>query len=201
MNLENQCFCELAPLYALNLLSEPEQHWVEQQLAASPELTEELAEYETAVTAIPYSTPVMPMTGDLKARLFNRLELDLPESQPNPNPISYQAVRSPELEWRSHTVPGVEIAMLHTDLVKREIVGVFRAEPGMQYPMHRHAAFEEIYMLQGDLVVDDAVYCAGDYIRSQPGSSHQPYTVGGCMFFFRTSMDDEYPDLVTAEAE
>ncbi|AFY36255.1 cupin domain-containing protein [Calothrix sp. PCC 7507] len=201
MNFENNCFSELAPLYALDLLDEPEQYWVEQQLAEFPELTEELAEYETAVTAIPYSTPVTPMAGDLKARLFNRLELDLPEPQPTPHLISYQAVRSQELKWQPHTVPGVEIAMLHTDLVKREIVGVFRAEPGMQYPMHRHAAFEEIYMLQGDLVVDDAVYHAGDYIRSQPGSVHGPHTVGGCMFFFRTSMDDEYPDLVTAEAE
>jgi len=46
-------------------------------------------------------------------------------------------------------------------------------------------------MLEGDLSIDGQIYGKGDYIRSLPGSIHHPHTVGGCMFFFRTSLDDE----------
>ncbi|MGI0484227.1 cupin domain-containing protein [Pantanalinema rosaneae CENA516] len=87
------------------------------------------------------------------------------------------------------------MAIVHRDEVKRELAGFLRAEPGVRYPFHRHAAIEEIFMLEGDLVVGDEVYGAGDYIRSHPGSSHAPYTNGGCRFFFHTSIDDEYPEL------
>ncbi len=198
MKSENYCFCELAPLYALDMLNESENAWVEQQLAKFPELGEELAEYQSAVTAIPYSAPQIPMAADLKNRLFERLELDSPPAVPVNNltvPPEFLAVRSQDLNWRSHRVPGVTVAILHIDEIKREIVGLLRAEPGVHYPIHRHVAVEEIYMLSGDLIVGDRVYGAGDYIRSQPGSVHGPHTNGGCMFLFHTSMDDEYPDV------
>jgi quercetin dioxygenase-like cupin family protein len=198
MNPENYCFCELAPLYALDLLSEPEKNWVEQQLAEFPELGEELTEYQSAVTAIPYSSPSIPMAADLKNRLFDRLELDSPPTLPVNNPMTppgFFAVRSQDLNWKPHRVPGASVAILRRDEIKREIVGVFRADPGVHYPMHRHATIEEIYMLSGDLVIGDRVYSAGDYIRSEAGSVHGPYSNGGCMFFFHTSMDDEYPNV------
>jgi anti-sigma factor ChrR (cupin superfamily) len=86
------------------------------------------------------------------------------------------------------------IAIVHRDEIKRELVGFLQAEAGVRYPCHRHAAMEEIFMLEGDLVIGDEVYGAGDYILSHPGSSHTPYTQGGCRFFFHTSMDDEYPE-------
>lgn len=199
MNIENYCFCELVPLFVLNLLSKSEHLWVEQQLAENPELNEELADYETAAAAITYSTPVVSMAADLKDRLFARLELEPLESQPKQNTVSentlpsIMGVRMQDIQWRPHRVPGSEIAILHTDLIKREVVGLFRGVPGMRYLLHRHAATEEMYMLEGDLVVGNEVYGAFDYIRSESGSTHAPYTISGCMFFFRTSMDDEYP--------
>jgi anti-sigma factor ChrR (cupin superfamily) len=203
-NHENHCFCELAPLYVLGSLSEAERFWVEEQLAESPELAEELAQYETALTAIPYSLQVLPMADNLKDRLFANLNLE-PQTPPEAAtsdsiPLSAMtAVRIQDVQWQRHFVPGSEVAILHRDLVKREVVGLFRAVPGMQYSLHRHAATEEIYMLQGDLVIGDQVYGAFDYIRSEPGSIHAPYSTGGCMFFFRSSMDDDYSDLAMAE--
>lgn len=89
------------------------------------------------------------------------------------------------------------IARLHIDLVEREAVGLFRAEPGVRYPLHHHANVEEIFMLQGDLILGNKVYGSGDYIRSVPSSTHAPETHGGCMFFFRTSLHDE----ILAEAQ
>ena len=196
MSTENYCFCDLAPLYALDLLNEAERNWIEQQLIECPELAEELAEYQVAVTAIPYSVPPASMSVDLKDRLFAQLELEPPEPTPAPSP--HFAVRSQDLNWQPHPTPGVMIAIVHTDEVKREIVGFLKADPGVRYPFHRHAAIEEIFMLEGDLRIGDEVYGAGDYIRSAPGSAHAPSTQGGCRFFFHTSMDDDYSELIPA---
>ncbi len=199
MTTEKYCFCELAPLYALGQLSEEERGWVEQQIVECPDLAEELADYQLGMTAIAYTAPSLPMNSMLKDRLFERLELDPAQAKAIPAPafVSYRAVRSQELNWQPHPTPGVEIAIVHIDEMKRELVGFLRANPGVRYPLHRHAAVEEIFMLEGDLRVGDEVYGAGDYIRSNPGSMHAPYTLGGCRFFFHTSMDDEYPDAPT----
>jgi quercetin dioxygenase-like cupin family protein len=192
---ESYCFCELAPLYALDLLEEPERQWVEQQVLECPDLEVELQEYLQATAAIPYSLPLLPVAPDLKERLFDRLGLETPEASPiEPDDLADRTiVRSQELQWRPHSVPGVKVAIVHRDEQKREVTGLLQAEPGVHYPFHHHATVEEIYMLEGDLIIGAQSYGAGDYIRSHTGSSHAPYTQGGCKFFFRTSMDDEYP--------
>ncbi|NJR65642.1 MAG: anti-sigma factor [Leptolyngbyaceae cyanobacterium CRU_2_3] len=197
------CFCELTPLYALDMLSDVEHEWVEQQVAECPDLVEELADYQTAVAAIPYSVPLMPMADGLKLQLFDRLDLSLSTAQPqiSPSPAlsPFLAVRSQDIQWQSHLVPGVAIAIFHTDPIKREITGVLRAEAGVRYPLHYHADIEEIYMLSGELAIGEEIYGTGDYIRSHTGSAHAPYTADGCVFFFRTSIDDEYPESVVSD--
>jgi hypothetical protein len=206
---QHYCFCELAPLYAIGSLTPAEKQWVERQVLECPELAEELAQYQLGATAIPYGLEPAPLSGNVKNRLFDHLGLDLANSErPAPPSISnflpFLAVRSTELQWGPHPThcPKVEVALLHADPVTRECVGLLRAEAGLEYPTHRHAGVEEIYMLAGDLELEGVVYYAGDYIRSAAGSTHSPaYSVDGCMFFFRSSMDDEYPDLGMEEAD
>jgi quercetin dioxygenase-like cupin family protein len=194
MTNENYCFCDLAPFYALGLLSQPEKEWVEQQVIAYPELAEELALYTAAMTALPYSVPPLPLAEDLKGRLFDRLELNPPDLEPpEPSPPSFQAVRSQDLNWQPHFTPGVQVAIVYANEVTRELVGFLRAEPGVRYPYHRHVATEELFMLEGDLVIGEEVFGPGDYIFSSADTAHAPYTHGGCKFFFRASMDNEYP--------
>ncbi len=217
MKADHRCFCELAPLYALDLLDLEERLWVEAQVLDCPDLAEELTGYQTAVGAMPYSAEPMPMAADLKDRLFDRIDTpgshrfgvapisdDVPplETQPDEIPIAnftpFFTVRAKELQWIPGVVPSVKLAILHTDEVKREQVGLLMAEPGMIYPRHRHEGVEEIYMLSGDLELEGITYYSGDYIRSTTGSTHGlARSVTGCMFFFRSSMDDKYPDLDT----
>ncbi|MBW4551980.1 MAG: cupin domain-containing protein [Aphanocapsa sp. GSE-SYN-MK-11-07L] len=202
MTAENNCFCELAPLYALDLLDETERTWVEQQIADCPELAGELAGYEAGSTAMPYSLPVLPLAANVKERLFDRLQLPTPELATEAPPLAsaFRVLRSQNLKWHPHPTPGVQIAIVHRDLSRREISGLLKAEPGVNYPIHRHAATEEILMLEGDLRLNGEVYGALDYIRSLPDSVHEPsHTTNGCMFFFRTSMDDDYSELAVAE--
>jgi anti-sigma-K factor RskA len=82
MNAEDRCFCELAPLYALNLLGDDERRWVEAQAIEHPELAAELAEHQITVNALPYGAPVAAMAADLKDRLFQRLAEEPAETLP-----------------------------------------------------------------------------------------------------------------------
>jgi quercetin dioxygenase-like cupin family protein len=202
MTSTNYCFCDLAPLYALNLLDESEREWVERQILETPELAEELSQYEIAATALPYSAPPVKVPDDLEGRLFDALELAPPEeSSPlskDSNDNLFLSVRFQDIEWQAHPVPGVEVSILHTDSIAQRISGVLKAAPGMQYPLHRHAGVEEIFMISGDLRVGTEIYGPGDYLRSCPGSVHAPHSQDGCMFFFNTSMNDDYLEKVEA---
>ena len=202
LDAEHPCFCELAPLYALDLLDLEERLWVEAQILNCPDLAEELANYQTAVGMMPYSAPLVPMAADLKDRLFDRLGLDpIDESSVDLEPEIFEsepplpemfALRSQELKWQPHRTPGVEVALLFVDPVQRMRSMVVKAAAGVVYPLHRHEGIEEIYMLEGELIINDRVYLAGDYIRSYPNSIHAPSTDTGCRFLIRACIDDEY---------
>lgn len=196
MNYEE--FCELAALYALNVLDANECRLVENHIAEFPEDETKLAEFRESVAALPYSAPDVPMAADLKERLFERIPGEASSGNGTSVALPLIAtdlpiftVRAADVHWKPHPVPGVMIALLYKDTVRREIVCLLRAEPGVRYPAHRHAGAEEIFMLEGDLVIDGEVYGKGDYIRSTPGTIHCPHTPSGCMFFIRTSLDDE----------
>jgi anti-sigma factor ChrR (cupin superfamily) len=201
LDAEHLCFCELAPLYALDLLDLEERLWVEAQILNCPDLAEELANYQTAVGVMPYSAPPVPMAADLKDRLFDRLGLDAIDSIADPEPEipptevlapEMFAIRSQDMQWQSHRIPGVEVVMLFVDPIQRMRLMEVKAAAGVIYPPHRHAGIEEIYMLEGELVINDRVYLAGDYIRSYPESIHAPSTDTGCRFLIRACIDDEY---------
>jgi ChrR Cupin-like domain len=204
MTSAHRCFCELASLYALDLLDETERNWVEQQIIDTPELAEELALYQGATDALPYGVAPVAITDNLKERLFHQLGLAPPEAVPLisevPKDNPFLTVRFQDIKWQAHSVPGVKVSILYTDVAARRISGVLKALPGMKYPLHRHAGVEEMYMISGDLTIGTGVYGAGDYIRSHPGSAHAPQSRDGCMFFFNTSMDDEFCEAASEPA-
>jgi hypothetical protein len=199
MNDDHRCFAELAPLYALDLLELEDRLWVEAQVIECPDLAEELASYQTAVGVIPYGAPMMPMAADLKDRLFDRLGLDPVESIADPpsdiplDPVMF-AIKSGDLPWQPHRMEGVQVAVLFIDEVNRMRHLVVKAAAGVVYPIHQHRGIEEIYMLEGELVIEGEVYLAGDYIRSYPNSIHAPSTSTGCMFLIRACIDDNYDE-------
>lgn len=200
----HRCFCDLAPLYALDLLDLEERLWVEAQIAECPDLAEELASYQGAVSAMPYAAPLVPMAADLKHRLFDSLGLDpVPPDPSEPAPLHPQlfSIRADELEWKAHRVEGIECAVLFVDSVSRMRTLMVRARGGIKYPVHQHRGVEEIYMLEGELEIEGNIYAAGDYIRSHANSIHAPFTVTNCMFLIRACLDDNYDENLVASSE
>ncbi len=130
MNPEERCFCELAPLYALALLSEAERAWVEQQAAASPELAAELADLQSTVGAISYSAPLMPVSTDLKDRLFERLNqspsisAEPPSDARQASAEGRQIVQNRQNRWRSWQQRTARQAVLGAAAIVVVILGV-----------------------------------------------------------------------------
>ena len=209
------CPCDLITLEAFELLTDAERLVMEGYIAECPELEAELADFRSAVAAIPYSAPPAPLSDRLKGRLFDRINaegfeenveerievrfeeqverhaepalaempiipdfsdfgllnypptlVDSPLNQVKKafqvaNVLVRQAtsgdrltVRFQDLAWQPYRVPGVMVAILHLDLVKREAAALLRAEAGVQYPIHRHAVDEECDSLHDDSPCD-----------------------------------------------
>ncbi|PSB16230.1 cupin-like domain-containing protein [filamentous cyanobacterium Phorm 46] len=192
----------LAAIQALDTIDESESRELENKLKQSPELQSELDAFEATIAAIAYTIPPVSVAPDLKNRLFQRIaELSQtpaeevssePVSEPSPNTKSRQFVRrSHDVKWKSFGVTGISIGRLFTDKEKREITCLLRLEPGIEFPLHRHGGVEEIFMLEGDLVVEGEVCYQGDYIRSLPGSTHSSITQGGCLLLVKSSLDNK----------
>ena len=65
-------------------------------------------------------------------------------------------------------------------------------ESGAVYPPHRHNDIEEVYMLDGDLLVEGVHMRSGDYCRSEPGSIHgEAKTHSGALLLVFSSQQDE----------
>jgi len=93
-------------------------------------------------------------------------------------PSQYQWVRSPQ--------PGVERVML--DRVggeKARATSIVRYAPGCYFPRHHHPGGEEILVLAGTFSEGEAHCPAGWYMRSPPGSSHQPFSEEGAVIFVK----------------
>ena len=192
----------LAALEALDTIDESESGVLENKLKQSPELESELTAFEATIAAIAYTSPPVPVAPDLKNRLFQRIaqiestpaeEISSePVSEPSPNTkLPHFIRRSHDVKWKTFGVTGISIGRLFTDKEKREITCLLRLEPGSEFPLHRHAGVEEIFMLEGDLVVEGEVCHQGDYIRSLPGSTHSSMTQGGCLLLMKSSVDNE----------
>jgi hypothetical protein len=64
-------------------------------------------------------------------------------------------------------------------------------EGGVRYPPHRHADTEELYLLDGDLMVEGQVLRAGDYCAATGGTTRGAvYSEAGCTFLLVASERD-----------
>ncbi|NUN65583.1 anti-sigma factor [Pseudanabaena biceps] len=145
----------------------------------------ELKALRNATATIAYAEPILAVPASLKQRLFNRIQQET-------KVLDLVAKRSGKLKWKPHPVKGLVMTILNIDLFKRQVSALVRAEVTVAYPSHRHAKGEEIFMLEGELMDGAITYKAGDYLYSKAGSVHAPLAIAGCMFFVKTSLEDNF---------
>jgi hypothetical protein len=181
---------ELASLYALNALDADEKNQADRLYANQSEFQAEVLEAEEAAFLLSYTAPVLPIAANLKDRLFQRIAAEIPPVEDTT--IATLLEQAKTARWNTYQfVPGVEYATARVDSQTRQVESFVRGIGQIRFPAHRHAENEEIVVLEGDLVIGDQVYQAGDRIYSQPGTVHQPRTVNGCILYICTSLDDE----------
>jgi anti-sigma factor ChrR (cupin superfamily) len=99
--------------------------------------------------------------------------------------------RSEELAWQP-IASGVFLKTLFEDRARMYDTSLVRMEAGAHYPSHHHAAIEELFLLSGDLHVEDQVMRAGDYCRADSGTIHgETFTDDGCLFLLMASPENQ----------
>lgn len=96
----------------------------------------------------------------------------------------------PEPEWEE-VAPGISCKLLATDSQQDRVSMLVWLAPGVPYPPHTHAGVEELYLLHGELMIEDRKLHPGDYNRAEPGTGDTFVWSGtGCMCVLLTSTRD-----------
>jgi quercetin dioxygenase-like cupin family protein len=178
-HLESVC------LYALQALPLSEVPIVESQLSACAVCRRELEMLRPIIAAfVSWPTDVLRPSTSLWERLARRIAAETGQE-----PVLAPS-RQPEPEWEE-AAPGISCKLLATDSETGRVSMLVRLAPGAEYPPHTHAGVEELHMLEGELMVDDKKLYAGDYLRSEAGTTdHRVWSESGCTGVLLTSTRD-----------
>ncbi len=111
--------------------------------------------------------------------LFDRIEKRLADSQ----------VELPGTITRRHGTgdwvdagPGLKIKVMHEIPELRRFTFMAWLQPGCEYVDHDHDQDEEIYMIEGDLIIGGVVLKSGDFHVAKAGKHHPVHTTKmGCI--------------------
>lgn len=173
-------------LYALHALPAGEVPVLEAQVAACPDCRQQLEALRPVIDSfVSWPADVLRPSASLWERLARRIA-----TETGGEPLSPPSPRWAEPEW-SEVAPGISCKLLATDQERNRVSMLVRLAPDTEYPPHRHAGVEELYMLHGDLTVGDRVLHAGDYLRSDAGTvDRRVWTEHGCTGVLLTSFRD-----------
>ena len=181
----NQAHQDAVFLYALQALSPDEISEVEAQKVCAGCRHEIEVIRRITGSFVCWPTDVLRPAVSLWDKLSKRIAEETGESPVVP-PRSAQ-----QLEWEE-VAHGISVKILATDTEKQRVSMLVRLAPGADYPPHRHAGFEELLLLDGELMIDKARLYPGDYIRAEAGSvDHRVWSETGCTCFLVTSTEDE----------
>ena len=172
-------------LYALQALPPDERPAVETQIAACAECRRELETLRPTIDAfVTWPTDVLRPSASLWNRLARRVATETGR-EPVPAPPGRG-----EPEWED-VAPGIACKLLATDTESGRVSMLVRLAPGGVYPPHRHAGVEELYLLDGELMIDERKLYPGDYNRAEPGTADQRvWSETGCTCVLLTSTRD-----------
>ena len=104
--------------------------------------------------------------------------------------ISDYLTRSLYTEWKPLMEEGVDTrgisvkVLRYDDQEKRAPTILLKFEAGAKYPYHNHPGGEEIFVLQGDALIDGEILSEGDYLFTPKGFKHSVFSEKGCVLLF-----------------
>ena len=104
--------------------------------------------------------------------------------------INHYTVRKNQKEWQTLVEKGVHYngiwvrSLLFNVKQGRSTTIQLKFEPGARYPYHNHPAGEEIFVLQGEDIIENQTLSEGDYLYTPAGFKHSVHSKTGCILFF-----------------
>jgi len=186
MSNHDRDYLELVSLHALRALPASEIPALEAHLSACAECRQELETLRPIVGAfVSWPTDVLRPSTSLWERLARRIAADTGRAPVLPPPLPRA-----EPEWEE-AAAGLSYKVLAADTQNDRVSLLVRLAPGAQYPPHRHAGIEELYLLDGELWIDDKKLYPGDYNRAEAGTADQRvWSETGCTCVLLTSTRD-----------
>jgi len=88
--------------------------------------------------------------------------------------------------WFPSPLPLVQRRLIERDGGEiARATSIVRYEAGAHFDAHRHDLGEEILVLEGTFSDELGHYRPGTFIKNPPGSSHAPFSEGGCTLFVK----------------
>jgi len=181
---------EQAALCALGALPADEARALGEQLAeGDAAVRDELAAFRSVVDDLAYAAPAQAPPSALRARVLGRIAATEPVVIEQDD---VRFVRGAQVDWEAGPIAGLQLKRLSMDGARGRRTSLVRMAAGVGYPRHRHADVEELYLLEGELLISGVLMRPGDYCRAEPDSVHDGIvTPGGCLFIVIACERDE----------
>lgn len=177
---------ELVPLYVLRALPPGEARLLEEHLTGCRRCRQELQSLREVVDSFSWWPVELVRPSDsVWSRLQERIAEEATEESVLPEVSAWR-----EPEWED-VAPGISCKLLATDAERDRVSMLVRLAPDTAYPPHRHAGVEELFLLQGELWIEDRKLYPGDYNRGEPGAADKRvWSETGCVCVLITSPRD-----------
>jgi anti-sigma factor ChrR (cupin superfamily) len=184
---------DLVASYALAALERSEAELMKAHLPTCAQCQQEyesLSSVTNTLSAWRYQT--MPPPAPSWNRIAERIAGQPQKKAVAPSLVTRTAVPDwAEPRWKE-VAPGISCKLLSTDTDSDRVSMMVRLAPNTAYPPHRHAGVEELYLLEGELWIEDRKLEPGDYSRAVAGTSDQRvWSETGCMCLLITSPSDQ----------
>ena len=184
---KNRCeHTDVTSAYVLQALPANEAAAAETHIASCSECWNEVESLRPVVNQFDYwPTDVLRPTTSLQKRLADRIAEDTGEEPVLP-PVGHWS----EPQWEE-VAQGIKCKLLATDTERDRVSMLVRLAPGARYPAHTHADVEELYLLNGELWIDERKLSPGDYNYAPPGARDENvWSETGCTCVLITSTND-----------
>ena len=172
--------------YAIEALPPDEAAAVEAHIASCPQCRQELETLRSLVdTFAAWPNDVLRPAPSLQDRLARRIAADTGENR-SVAPVPHWD----EPPW-DEVAPGIFCKLMSTDTKGHRVSMLVRLLPGVEYPAHTHAGLEELFLLDGELWIDEWKLYPGDYNRAEaPSGDKRVWSETGCTCVLITSTQD-----------
>jgi len=184
---------DLVASYALSALERSETELMKAHLPMCPECQQEYRALSSVTDTLSmWRAQALPQAGALWNRLAERISIQPQNKVSAPPLVVPPPVQSwPEPRWKE-VAPGISCKLLSTDTEADRVSMMVRLAPNTSYPPHRHAGVEELFLLEGELWIENRKLEPGDYNCAEAGTADQRvWSETGCMCLLITSPSDQ----------